>query len=133
MELKIGESIKTNGVTIEAVHAYNKNKDFHPKGEGAGFILNFPTAKETIRIYVAGDTDLIDEMKNYNCDVAILPIGGTYTMNPDEAAQAVATIKPKVAIPYHYNYLDETKADPNHFSQMAQMLCPQTLVRILMP
>ena len=133
MEIKIGESIKTNGVLIEAVHAYNINKSFHPKGMGAGYIISFPTAKEPVRIYIAGDTDLIPEMKNYRCDVAIVPIGGTYTMNSDEAAQAVMQIKPKVAIPYHYNYLDDTKTDPGNFLKMVQMLHPDTLVRILTP
>jgi len=133
MEIKIGEKIKTNGVLIEAVHAYNTNKSFHPKGMGAGYIFTFPTAKEPVRIYIAGDTDLIPEMKNYLCDVAILPIGGTYTMNADEAAQAVAEIKPKVAIPYHYNYLDDTKADSDDFLRMVRLLQPDTLVRILVP
>lgn len=132
-EMKIGDKIKANGILIEAVHAYNKNKPYHPKEFGAGFILTFPAAREPVRIYIAGDTDLIDEMKNYKCDVAILPIGGTYTMNADEAAQAVAVIKPKIAIPCHFNYLHDTMADAQAFANLAKTLAPDTLVRILTP
>jgi len=133
MEMKIGEKIKLSGIEIEAVHAYNLNKPFHPKDFGAGYILSFPTPHEPVRIYIAGDTDLIPEMHDFKCDVAILPIGGTYTMNADEAAQALAIIKPKAAIPYHYNYLADTKADPGAFRTMAGTLAPATEVRILTP
>ncbi len=133
MDIKIGETIKTNGVLVHAVHAYNKNKPFHPKGEGAGFLLVFPALPNPIRIYVAGDTDLIDEMKSIRCDVAILPIGGKYTMNSDEAAQAVSILKPRIVIPYHYNYMDDLNVNPNDFSNMVHTLYPDALVRILVP
>ncbi|MFH1306689.1 MAG: MBL fold metallo-hydrolase [Candidatus Micrarchaeota archaeon] len=132
-EMKIGDKIKVHGILIEAVHAYNKNKPFHPKDFGAGFFFTFPTTREPVKVYVAGDTDLIDEMKNCKCDVAILPIGGTYTMNAEEAAQALTYLKPKIAIPYHYNYLSDTNADPQAFLRMAKILSPQTEVRILTP
>ncbi|MFH0927164.1 MAG: MBL fold metallo-hydrolase [Candidatus Micrarchaeota archaeon] len=131
MEIKIGETIKTNGAIIEAVHAYNLNKEFHPKGAGAGYIFTFPSAREPVKIYIAGDTDLIPEMGSYKCDVAILPIGGTYTMNADEAAEAVAQIKPKVAIPYHYNYLEGTRANAQEFASLAKTLSPSTIITIL--
>ena len=65
--------------------------------------------------------------------MAILPIGGTYTMNSDEAAQALTLLTPKIAIPYHYNYLNDTKVDANEFVKMARTLHPQTLVRVLTP
>ena len=76
---------------------------------------------------------MIPEMENYKCDVAILPIGGKYTMNSDEAAQAVSKIKPKMVIPYHYNYLDDTHADAEGFKQVCKLLNPDTDVRILTP
>ena len=58
------------------------------------------------RIYHAGDTDLIEEMKplkDLNIDVAMLPVGATYTMNPSQAATATQWIQPKLAIPMHWN------------------------------
>ncbi|MFA5107910.1 MAG: MBL fold metallo-hydrolase [Candidatus Micrarchaeia archaeon] len=132
-EVEIGEKITVRGVQIEVVHAYNVNKSFHPKEFGAGYIFSFPTSQAPVRIYVAGDTDLIPEMKNYKCDVAIIPIGGTYTMNADEAAQALVQLKPRVAIPYHYNYLSDTQVDPQGFVRLARTLAPATEVRILTP
>ncbi|MCX8194527.1 MAG: MBL fold metallo-hydrolase [Candidatus Micrarchaeota archaeon] len=128
--IQIGEREKIMGVEVEAVHAYNLNKPYHPKGEGAGFIVRFKGAS----IYVAGDTDFIPEMKDYKCDVAILPIGGKYTMDASQASDAAAAIMPKIAIPYHYNYLEDTKADPESFSAMvAQKTNGKVLVRILAP
>jgi len=131
MEIEIGQTINVFGVDVEAVHAYNVNKPFHPKGFGAGFIFSFPTSPKKTRIYIAGDTDLIEEMKNYKADCAILPIGGKYTMDVDQAAKAVSIIKPKLAIPYHYNYLNDTKADPQEFARTAKLLYPEVEIKIL--
>jgi len=109
--IQIGGKEKVGSALIEAVHAYNIGKPYHPRDSGAGFILHFKSA----RVYFAGDTDLIPEMAGIDCDIALLPIGGTYTMGTKEAAEAVAHIRPKVAIPIHYNYLSDTKADPLAF------------------
>ncbi len=93
------------GVTIKAVPAYNTNKfnekgiEFHPKEKrnvGYIFIIN------NVRVYIAGDTDCIDEMDGFKTDIALLPVSGIYVMNPEEAAQAALKIKPKLAIPMHY-------------------------------
>jgi L-ascorbate metabolism protein UlaG (beta-lactamase superfamily) len=130
--VNIGDKINVFGVDVFVVDAYNINKPFHPKGFGAGFIFDFPSKPKNTRIYIAGDTDLIPEMKNYICDVAIVPIGGKYTMDVDQAAKAISIIKPKLAIPYHYNYLDETKADPNEFERTVKLLSPQVNVKILL-
>lgn len=95
-----GEKETIDGINIEAVPAYNTNKPYHPRGFGLGFILTI----EGKRIYHAGDTDLITEMKNQtSIDLALLPIGGTYTMNADEAVKAIKLFKPKIVIPMHYN------------------------------
>lgn len=94
-----GERLHVFGVQIEAVPAYNVNKRFHPRqAEHVGFVVEV----DGERIYFAGDTDRIPEMKDIRCDVALLPVGGTYTMDVAEAAQAAADIRPKVAIPMHY-------------------------------
>ncbi len=128
--IEIGAKEKIGGATVEAVDAYNIGKPFHPKGQGAGFIIRF----KSCAVYLAGDTDFIPEMKNYRCDIAIVPIGGTYTMDASEAADAVSAIMPKVAIPYHYNYLADTKADAESFrSAVAQKTGGKVDVRILTP
>jgi len=87
------------GVSFVAVPAYNIGKPFHAKNRGwLGYIIEFGG----LRVYVSGDTDVIPEMANHACDVAFLPVGGTYTMTAAEAVEAVRLIKPKVAVPTHY-------------------------------
>ena len=87
-------------INIWPVPAYNVNKTSHEADEcWVGYILE----SDGVYIYHAGDTDLIPEMKQFrNIDIALLPIGGTYTMNAGEAAKAAGIIKPKLAIPMHY-------------------------------
>ncbi|MCD6227099.1 metal-dependent hydrolase [Candidatus Micrarchaeota archaeon] len=112
-----GDIKEINGVKLEFVHAYNIDKKFHPKGMGTGVIVNIDNA----RIYHAGDTDVIPEMKDLkNIDIALLPIGGTYTMNINDAVEAVGHIKPKVVIPIHYNTFDGIEADPNEFKRKVE-------------
>jgi len=99
--IKIGQKLNGSEIKIQAVEAYNIGKKFHPKGLGIGIVIEI----DGIKIYHAGDTDLIPEMKELagKIDVAFLPVSGTYTMNAEEAAKAAEIIKPKVAIPMHYN------------------------------
>jgi len=103
--LRPGERTTVGEVEIEAMPAYNVNKfrapgePFHPReAEHLGFIV----AVGGERLYFAGDTDHIPEMAGVACDVALLPVGGTYTMIAEEAAQAAADIGPKVAVPMHW-------------------------------
>ncbi|MCX8190295.1 MAG: MBL fold metallo-hydrolase [Candidatus Diapherotrites archaeon] len=103
------------GIGIKAVPAYNCGKQFHPKGNGIGFILNIVGK----RIYHAGDTDLIPEMQNISkIDIALLPVGGKYTMNAEEAAEAAEIIKPKVAIPMHYGSIVGSQKDAQTFKEL---------------
>jgi len=94
-----------NGVEFETVNAYNVKKErlnFHPKQNNwLGYIINAGGK----RIYHAGDTDFIDEMKSIKCDLALLPIGGTYTMNVEEAIEAAKAIDAKYFAPMHYKAL----------------------------
>jgi L-ascorbate metabolism protein UlaG (beta-lactamase superfamily) len=107
-----GDTITVGEVTITAVPAYNIDKDFHPKKKGwVGFVLEF----EGRSIYHAGDTDLIPEMKDIDADVALLPAGGTYTMDADEAARAAEVIKPRVAIPMHWGKIVGSEKDAQAF------------------
>ncbi len=99
--LIVGESINLSGVEIFGVAAYNINKKFHPKGLVIGFVLEL----NGVRIYHAGDTDFIPEMndlKNLNLDVAMLPMGGKFTMDANDAIQAANAIAAKITIPMHY-------------------------------
>ncbi|MCD6592964.1 MBL fold metallo-hydrolase [Candidatus Bathyarchaeota archaeon] len=102
--IKPGEKIEVDGVTVEAVHAYNYKRfrspgnPFHPKGFGNGYIITVGGK----RIYHAGDTDFIPEMRDLkNISLALLPSGGTYTMDNLEAAEAALAIKPEAVIPMH--------------------------------
>jgi L-ascorbate metabolism protein UlaG (beta-lactamase superfamily) len=108
-------STEDNGISIQAIPAYNTNKVFHPKEEKrVGFIITL----DQIRIYHAGDTDLIPEMRKLNTiNIAFLPISGIYVMNEIEAAEAANIIKPEIAIPIHYGKLENLKGDPELFKQ----------------
>ncbi len=105
-----GEERVVKDVRIKTVPAYNVNKPFHKKGV-VGYIFEI----DGVRIYHAGDTDRIPEMKNIEVDVALLPIGGTYTMNLNEAVEAAWDIKAKVYIPMHFGAIPNTEADPEEF------------------
>jgi L-ascorbate metabolism protein UlaG (beta-lactamase superfamily) len=97
--VKPGDSIHVYDVKVEAVPSYNVDKDFHPKKNGwLGFIVEV----EGVRIYHAGDTDFIPEMKEFKVDIALLPVSGTYVMTADQAIKAAIAMKPKLAIPMHY-------------------------------
>ena len=112
-----GRKLFVDGVEIEAVPAYNTNKEFHPKAKGwVGYIITL----DRIRIYHAGDTDRIPEMKSIRADVALLPVSGTYVMTADEAAQAALDIRPEVAIPMHYGSVVGGPDDARHFKDLLQ-------------
>lgn len=112
-----GQKLDIAGLKIEAVPAYNLKKQFHPKANNwVGYVLEVKGK----RIYHAGDTDLIPEMKKIKADVALLPIGGTYTMAPEEAAEAANTINPKLAIPVHFGTIIGTKADAEKFKALCR-------------
>ena len=109
-----GETLTEQGVQIEAVPAYNIGKAFHPKSAGGvGYIFTLNGK----RIYQAGDTDVIPEMKQIKADVVILPVGGTYTMTAGEAAKAANTIQPEIAIPMHYGTIIGSATDAETFKR----------------
>jgi len=107
-----GESLTVAGLKIEAVPAYNLNKNFHPKANGwLGFIVEI----EGVRVYHAGDTDFIPEMKNFKADIALLPVSGTYVMTADEAVKAAFAIEPSIVIPMHYGSIVGGEQDALQF------------------
>ena len=103
------------GIEFKTIPAYNTNKQFHPKENGwVGYIIKI----RDIRYYVAGDTDITEENKKVKCDVAFVPVGGTYTMNFKEAAQLVNKIKPKIAVPIHYGSIVGKKQYATEFIKL---------------
>lgn len=114
------------GIEFETVSAYNTNKQFHPKeNEWVGYIIEI----KGIRYYIAGDTDITEENKKVKCDVALVPVGGTYTMDFKEAAYLINEIKPKIAVPIHYGSVVGTKQDAIDFSKLVH---PEIECKILM-
>jgi L-ascorbate metabolism protein UlaG (beta-lactamase superfamily) len=109
-----GDAKAFGALKVEAVPAYNVKKSrYHPKSSRfCGFILS----GEGVRIYVAGDTERIPEMKSISCDLVFLPLGQTYTMNSvDEAVQAALDVKATIAVPYHYGLYEGSAADADAF------------------
>lgn len=108
-------------VVIETVPAYNVNKfrepgkPFHPKEvKGIGFVVEM----DGTRVYFAGDTDLIPEMQSIQCDIALLPVSGTYVMTVEEAAKAAQTLNPKIVVPMHYGAIVGSDADAQKFKAL---------------
>jgi L-ascorbate metabolism protein UlaG (beta-lactamase superfamily) len=110
--MKNGEVKNVGGLKIEAVPAYNlvhmrsEGKPFHPRGEGNGYVITFGDK----RVYVAGDTENIPEMKKIEkIDVAFLPMNLPYTMTPEMVADGAKAFKPRVLYPYHFGETDTSK------------------------
>ena len=113
--VKPNENYNVNGLTFKTIPAYNTNKQFHPKKNNwVGYLLNL----DDITYYIAGDTDITEENKQVKCDVAFVPVGGTYTMDYKEAAQLINEIKPKTAVPTHYAAIVGTKKDGKNFAKL---------------
>lgn len=108
-------SIEVSGLTIETIPAYNIMKPFHPKKDGC---VSYILCTEEGRIYIAGDTDATDEAKAVRCDIALVPIGGTFTMDAKKAAELINIISPKVAIPVHYGGSVGSPKDGETFAKL---------------
>jgi L-ascorbate metabolism protein UlaG (beta-lactamase superfamily) len=112
MVMKNGDVRTLDGLKIEAVPAYNlvhkrdNGQPFHPKGVGNGYIITFGNKK----VYVAGDTENIPEMKGLRgIDCAFLPMNLPYTMTPEMVADAAKAFQPKILYPYHFGDTDPSK------------------------
>lgn len=102
-------------IKFKTIPAYNINKNFHPKENNwVGYLINY----NNVKYYIAGDTDITEENKNIICDVAFVPIGGTFTMDYKEAASLINEIQPKIAVPTHYGLIVGNKDDGIKFSKL---------------
>jgi L-ascorbate metabolism protein UlaG (beta-lactamase superfamily) len=112
-----GDVYEDGYIKIEAVPAYNKDKTFHPHdNDWLGYVITM----EEVVVYHAGDTDFVPEMKKIKCNVALLPVSGTYVMNAEEAAKAADAIKPDVAIPMHYGSIIGSQEDAEKFKKLTK-------------
>ncbi len=113
--VKPNENYTVKGLSFKTIPAYNTNKNFHPKANNwVGYLVTI----DNITYYIAGDTDITTENKQVKCDVAFVPVGGTYTMDNKEAAKLINEIKPKVAIPTHYGKIIGNISDGQNFAKL---------------
>jgi L-ascorbate metabolism protein UlaG (beta-lactamase superfamily) len=122
--LRHGDAVAVDGIKVEAVPAYNTVRmrspgvPFHPRREGGlGFIITLGGK----RIYYAGDSDFVPEMKAVKADIVIVPVGGTYTMNAEEAAELVNLIQPEAAIPIHWGDIVGSGEDAARFKDLCRV------------
>ena len=112
LEVKPENIYNLNNISFMTVPAYNIDKEYHPKDAGyVGYIVTL----NNVTYYIAGDTDVLDELKVIKADVIFLPVGGTYTMTREEAVDLANTIKPKYAIPIHYGLAVGDELDAKYF------------------
>lgn len=117
LPVQVGQSAALPGVSFRTVPAYNLSKKFHPRAKDwVGYVAEFGGGI----YYIAGDTDATPEARAVRCDVALLPIGGTYTMDAEEAADLARAIRPRVAVPTHYSHA----AAARQFRQLLEGVVP---------
>ncbi len=113
--LSNGDNAEAFGTTIQALPAYNLTEDrlqYHPQGRDNGYVFS----ADGLRVYVAGDTEDIPEMRALtDIDIAFVPMNLPYTMDEDQAASAVTEFAPKVVYPYHYK-----GSDPEKFAALVE-------------
>ena len=103
-----------DNIYFKTVPAYNINKDFHKKEYNwVGYIINI----DNYNLYIAGDTDNIPEIRNIKCDIAFVPVGGTYTMDYKEAVELIKEMKPSLAVPIHYKTIVGSVEDAYKFRE----------------
>jgi L-ascorbate metabolism protein UlaG (beta-lactamase superfamily) len=126
--VKPSDKLTVKDIAIEVVPAYNVNKKFHPKADNkVGFLFTINDQ----RIYHAGDTDNIPEMKTIKTDIALIPVSGTYVMTAGEAAEAVNnSIKPRqLVIPMHYGTIVGSYNDAKIFKELVKICETKILER----
>ncbi|MBU0635538.1 metal-dependent hydrolase [Candidatus Micrarchaeota archaeon] len=121
--LDIGKTLSVRGLHIKGFSAHHPHS-FYPMG--------FLIQGNGMSVYHMGDTQLLDDF-DVQPDLALLPIGGNHTMDCVDAVRAVKSMKPKYAIPMHYNTFEPIKADPLEFKQKIEKSILKTIPAILKP
>ena len=115
-EIRPGQSINVGDINVEAYPAYNIDKDFHPQKNGwVGYVVEI----DGVRIYHSGDTDKIPEMAEVRANVALLPVGGTYTMTVKQAGEAASMINTDYVVPMHCGDIVGTFENRNEFGSIS--------------
>lgn len=115
VKVKPNNKYLVGNLNFQTVASYNTNKLYHPeKNEWVGYLIDFNNKK----YFITGDTDINKENKQIKCDVLLLPVGGVYTMDYKEAATLTNLIKPKLAIPTHYQTVVGTKVDAINYTNL---------------
>lgn len=113
--MRSGDAVQpADGIDVMAVPAYNIAKDFHPACNGW---LGYVVSVDGIRYFHMGDTDRTPDNDSVACDVLLIPVGGTYTMDAEEAARCALCINPRIAVPMHYGSVAGERADGERFAQ----------------
>ena len=113
--MRPGDRKEIRGVTIEAIPAYNTLKPYHPKtNDWLGYVVTI----DGVTLYHAGDTDFIPEMEGLVADVGFIPVGGTYTMEAEEAARAVRSMRLVTAVPMHWGQIVGSQKDAVDFKRL---------------
>ncbi len=125
-----GDSLEVRGIRVQVVPAYNvveERLEFHPKANRwVGYVLELGGST----YYHAGDTDHAPELSDVRADVAFLPIGGTYTMDPTEAGGLARAISPQLAVPMHYGFVVGSPADADRFREAADPVKVEALTPV---
>lgn len=116
-------------ILVETVGAYNKLKPFHPKAKNW---LGYVVTLDGVRYFVAGDTDPNEDNRKVKCDVALIPIGGTFTMDKKHGADYAANLKPKAVVPTHYGKLVGKTEDGADFKDYIEIMDPEIQVDLKM-
>lgn len=125
--LGANEDAKVNDIMIHTVFAYNNNRPFHEK---SCHWLGYVVTMDDVIYYIAGDTDANEDNINVKCDVALVPIGGKYTMDKVQAVEFVASINPKAVIPTHYGEVVGNAADGKDFMELMKNKNSNILVEL---
>ena len=113
--VKPNEKVNVEGYEVVTIPSYNRNKQFHPKQKGyVAYIVTI----EGKRVYVAGDCDENEDNLRISCDIALIPIGGHYTMDYKEAASYINKIRPDLVIPTHYGNGIGDEKDGERFKEL---------------
>ena len=118
--------LEYKGLLIKAIPAYNRMKPFHTRGKNyVGYLVTM----DDVTYYIAGDTDITPENQKVRCDVALVPVGGKFTMDYKEAAKLVNQIAPRLVIPTHYGTVAGSAEEGKRF---AELVDKKTEVRVML-